>query len=183
MSLDSPHVRSDAELTASQPKIEVSAVATETPVLDEMKGEQPASTPEVAIEPSRPEKPTTADLTPEVKPLKTESIESVEAAAPVPAPSREPDFDAIIAFPSTQSTTEPKKRKRPRRKAAEPVRRNNVVNHVQKNQPVQFAPRPTAASPQPTNSSQRSTSPALKKESGEFKFEELKKGEIEINLD
>lgn len=85
--------------------------------------------------------------------------------------------------PAPAVKKKPRKRKR---KVPQPVRKNNIINTTGKNTPAKFIPKP---SPKPQNAQKpeanlpRAEKPKKDEKGGEFKFEELKKGEIEINLD
>ena len=89
-----------------------------------------------------------------------------------------------------QPVTE-KPRKKPRRRKhniPKPIRSGNRVNTTAKNQPARYIPKaqpkkePFPAKPTKTTAPETKKAKEVKKD-GEFKFEELKKGEIEINLD
>jgi len=91
---------------------------------------------------------------------------------------------AISASPQPvqPAAAEPAAKKKPRkrkRKIPRPVRTDNHVNTTQKNQPAQYLPK---SAPAKKRSPEKAKKEVPKKD-GEFKFEELKKGEIEINLD
>ena len=91
-----------------------------------------------------------------------------------------------------------KKPRRRKRNIPQPVRSGNNVNTTAKNQPARYIPKsqpkkePSSAKatevPATEVSATEAPAPETKKaeeskKDGEFKFEELKKGEIEINLD
>jgi PrgI family protein len=79
--------------------------------------------------------------------------------------------------------------------SSKPVRSGNHVDTTKKNAPAQYIPKPSPkteplpkpATPSPVAIPEKGKEPPVKTEGqpkgGEFKFEELKKGEIEINLD
>lgn len=106
--------------------------------------------------------------------------------------------------PATPKTpTPPAKPQQPqngngKKQPPQPVRTGNVVNTTQKNAPAQYMAKTTPpAKPLPTPPSKETPPKPIAQEksatpppapdaggkAGEFKFEELKKGEIEINLD
>ena len=89
----------------------------------------------------------------------------------------------MASVPAEQPMTEAKPKKNPRkrkRKIPQPIRKNNNVNTTNKNKPAQYIPK---QKPPEAKSAPKAKSEADKAKGGEFKFEELKKGEIEINLD
>ncbi len=86
--------------------------------------------------------------------------------------------------PAPAAKKKPRKRKR---RVPQPVRKDNIINTTGKNTPAKYISKP---SPQKINKAQepeagppRAEKPKNDEKGGEFKFEELKKGEIEINLD
>jgi len=78
-------------------------------------------------------------------------------------------------------------RQKPPKQGPTPVphRQNTQVNTIQKSKPVQFVPQPKKAPepPKKTFPPPLAKKPAQAQPTGEIKLEELKKGEIEINLD
>jgi len=80
---------------------------------------------------------------------------------------------SALVQPATMTKKRPRKRKR---KLPQPVRKNNVINTTAKKQPAEYIPKSSAKKAV-------AQKPQEGKKDGEFKFEELKKGEIEINLD
>lgn len=77
---------------------------------------------------------------------------------------------------ATQPKKKPRKRKRP---VPQPVRKNNQVNTINKNQPTEYIPK---AQQKQKSAPQPKTADTLPK-GGEFDIRDLEKGEIEINLD
>lgn len=88
---------------------------------------------------------------------------------------------------SAQAPAAPAKNKTRKRNRSipQPVRSDNQINTTKKNQPAQYISKdevaPTAAKPVKPAKQTKASEPGLK--SGELRFEELKDGEIEINLD
>ncbi|MBN2096226.1 PrgI family protein [Candidatus Peregrinibacteria bacterium] len=110
--------------------------------------------------------------------------EIAEVKAETEAGKGQPALRAMPATPpAAQANAVPsrpnKKPRKRKRKIPQPVRTDNHVNTTQKNQPAQYLPKSDPAK----NRSPEKTKKEAPKKDGEFKFEELKKGEIEINLD
>jgi len=87
---------------------------------------------------------------------------------------------------ATSAESRPKKKSRKRkRRTPQPIRTGNHVNNTQKNQPAEYLPKksPIIAKRDPASEESQPQKKEFPKKDGEFKFEELKKGEIEINLD
>ena len=104
----------------------------------------------------------------------------IEAMPVPPAPSPvSPKAPQAMAGQMTETKPKKKPRKR-KRKIPQPVRKNNNVNTTNKNKPAQYIPKPK---PTETKPAPKVKPKAGKEKGGEFKFEELKAGEIEINLD
>ena len=110
---------------------------------------------------------------------------SVKSETPVEQPKAPKKLEGQIAE-GMPKKKRPRKRKR---NIPQPIRKNNNVDTTLKNKPAKYIPK-TGAPPKPA--SQKPGQPKAgppraekpeKDKGGEFKFEELKKGEIEINLD
>lgn len=125
-------------------------------------------------------------LEPSEKPMpQTPKPQTVAKANPSPATQNKP-FPA----PNRPNPTKPVDQK----PANLPVRQGHV-NTTKPNSPAQYIPKPTPKPQPPANQASANPTPTPEKppqslskpepmgNSGEFKFEELKKGEIEINLD
>ncbi len=99
----------------------------------------------------------------------------------VPQMAEVAETPAQTATATMEAPAEPTKAKRPRnrkRKVAEPARSTGPVNTLQKQKPVEYeAIKPTR------EHIENLTESAQPSKAGELNFEELQKGDIEINLD
>jgi len=105
-----------------------------------------------------------------------------------PATTTTPTTTTVVEKPTTSGTTAKtsitpnadtatKKKPRKRRQSSRPARNTGSLNTLHKNKPVTYKNKPSKKFSTPPKNVQKGN------QSGEFKFEELQKGEIEINLD
>lgn len=91
-----------------------------------------------------------------------------------------PPAQHVQATPANPDAISPqKKRRRRNRKGPQPIRTDSHVNTTVKNKPAEYVPKDI---PQKTTKPETKT-PKSNNNEGEFDLRELKKGEIEINLD
>ena len=105
---------------------------------------------------------------------------SVKSETPVEQPKAPKKLEGQIA----EGMPKKKRSRKRKRNIPQPIRKNNNVDTTLKNKPAKYIPK-TGAQPKPAsqNPDQPLAEKSEKDKGGEFKFEELKKGEIEINLD
>ena len=130
-----------------------------------------------------------AQIQPKATTAKPAEIKPSPAKAPkqtVQTTSNQPKLSAQKPAPiqkaaqtsptAMEDKNKPRKRNRP---IPQPVRKNNHINTINKNEPAKYIPNQP---PKKTGQIQKKKS-EMPKKAGEFDFRELEKGEIEINLD
>ncbi len=108
-----------------------------------------------------------------IKPVKAKTSSKKSAPAMPKPPAQH------VQRVTNPDVAKPKKKRRRKRKVSQPARTDNHVNTTAKNKPAKFVPKNT---PQQTTNPKKKA-PQANTNEGEFDLRELKKGEIEINLD
>ncbi len=191
-------VKPAATTPPSAPKVENQKPVQPTPkpqapkpiVAQPPKIQTPKPTPPQPISSTPPEK-AAAKPTPQPQPS-TPKTQSAPKPTPKPAASQNAGAQPNVLTPA--QTSVPNK-PNVKKQTPQPVRAGHV-DTTKKNAPAQYIPKaPPKPQPQPKSAPQKAESPSTEKpkenppksdagaKNGEFKFEELKKGEIEFNLD
>lgn len=111
----------------------------------------------------------------------SETIPSdVKPAVATPPNNAQPTVSPSGTQPTEALENTKKKPRKRKRKIPQPVRKNNQVNTTQKTQPAEYIPKTNA--PQKADA-QKPQKAEKDSKVGELHFEELQKGDIEINLD